>query len=599
MSPMHTRYRWLIGSGTAIAACLAVPASAQDTPGQPEIVEVWLIDAATDTRVMRLTDYQLLDLAFIPAQLSIEAEADADTVSVRFAIDNVPTPVHNLPPYAIGPDTEGDFEPVPVLRQPGWIRITATPFAGGNASGSAGPTVVRNLYRLQADHVVNSTQDLGDARPGDGQCEALTLVAPGAAAPAVGVVPKAPADSNPDFRAPGSEPPPARHPYRVCTLRAAVEEANATPGRQTISIDGSSGQIYRLTRGQIEIRDGLAIHGHGTPTIDAEHRSRVFRIAGSPTQSLLVDLNDLDLANGDVGTFDRGGNLSVEYGTLQMFGGRIRGGAGNFGGGLYLQNDGHALLSSVIVSGNKAGTPENFGGGGVTQRGGGIFNLGGNLTVRQSAIVDNIAVRGGGLSNYGGLVRIENSSILDNEARSLGGGLENRDNMGSKGRMHLSFSSIVGNRAATSAADPPAQRIGGGFFNAGWAYMASSVIANNTESFADGNPLASPDCHSPVLYDFKSYGNNLVGVLNGNCQFTDANWGGTVGIQHGSSGAPLNPLLTARADSPLPHRVPQAGSPLLDAGGTAAALYPCPDRDVRGRPRPAGAGCDIGSAERQ
>ncbi|WP_461430027.1 choice-of-anchor Q domain-containing protein, partial [Ketobacter sp.] len=30
-----------------------------------------------------------------------------------------------------------------------------------------------------------------------------------------------------------------------------------------------------------------------------------------------------------------------------------------------------------------------------------------------------------------------------------------------------------------------------------------------------------------------------------------------------------------------------------------ASLYPCEDHDMRGRPRPVGAGCDIGAMERQ
>jgi hypothetical protein len=63
--------------------------------------------------------------------------------------------------------------------------------------------------------------------------------------------------------------------------------------------------------------------------------------------------------------------------------------------------------------------------------------------------------------------------------------------------------------------------------------------------------------------------------------------------------APLNPLLGSRVDAPLSHRIPLAGSPLVDSGGGAGAIYPCPTTDVRGLPRPVGAGCEIGSAERQ
>jgi hypothetical protein len=37
----------------------------------------------------------------------------------------------------------------------------------------------------------------------------------------------------------------------------------------------------------------------------------------------------------------------------------------------------------------------------------------------------------------------------------------------------------------------------------------------------------------------------------------------------------------------------------VDNGGSAAAIYPCDDHDGRDRPRPVGAGCDIGAIERQ
>jgi len=640
----RTTLRILFAAGACAVACTAGPVAAE-TPGVPEIIDLWLVDAATDTRLVRLTDYQTLNLAFVPASLSIEAQADDDTQSVRFTVGGVPGSLENLEPYALGGDSVGDFVPVPALREPGWITITATPYMADGESGAAGPSITRHLYRLRTDFLVDSVADLGDARPGDGKCEApelrLPLVAapvraaaglsvPGATAPGMGApgvaaagvavpgvaapgvaapgltaaVVTAPGLTAPGLTAPGTTVPvPIDRPgfsiRHVCTLRAAIEEANAQPGRQTISLDGSGGQTYRITRGQLTVSDGLAIYGHERPTIDAERRSRLMGVAGTGDTEILVDLSDLDLANGDAGSLDRGGVLQVEQGTVQIFNSIIRGGEGNFGGGIYLQNGGNALLSGVTVKGNKAGSPESFGGGGVTQRGGGIFNLEGNVTIRNSAIVDNVAVRGGGLSNYGGLVRIENSSILDNEARSLGGGLENRDNGGKKGRMHISFSTITGNRAATSTADPANLRVGGGLYNQGWAFIASSVLAGNSETFGAGNPLTSPDCYSPTVHDFKSYRNVLVGVLNANCLLGDYSSGTASGIAHGTDLSPLSPGLGSRVDAPLPNRVPLAGGPLVDAGGTAGSIYPCPSNDSRGRPRPAGAGCDIGAVERQ
>ena len=592
---------------SALCLSLQAPPAAADTVGVPEVTDFWLIDAATDTRLYKLDNYQTINLAFVPGQLSIEAEADGDTQSVSFTIDGVSAPLHNAAPYAIGSDTNGDFDPVPALREAGWMRITATPHAGPNGSSTAGATVERRLYRLKTDYVVDSTADLGDARPGDGKCEALELqyrarntVPSARPAQATQFRPIRDGITVVPIRPVVPVIPPVFGVRKSCTLRAAIEEANTRPGRQTISIDGANGQVYKLTRGQLSITESLAIYGNDKPIIDAERRSRVLNLLGPEGGDILVDLNDLDLANGAVGSFSRGGVMSVQRATAQISNSIIRGGDANFGGGMYLQDGGNATLTATIVRDNTAGTPASFSGGGVTQRGGGIFNLRGNVKIRNSAIVDNIAVRGGGVSNYGGLMRIENSSVLDNEARSLGGGIENRDSGDDKGRLHISFSTITGNRAATSTGDPANARTGGGIHNAGWAYMASSILAGNTEQFGTGNPFSSPDCYSPTQYDFKSYRNNIVGVINNNCSFGDYSWGTSAGIQSGTDLSPFNPLLGNRINSsPVPYRMPLPASPAIDQGGTAGAIYPCPAQDSRGRPRPAGAGCDIGSVERQ
>jgi CSLREA domain-containing protein len=554
-------------------ACVGLPAAGQ-TPGLPEIVNLWLVDAGNARRIAAPRDYEALDLPFLPGNLSIEAEADGDTRSVRFAIDYAPFSLENQAPYALGGDSGGNFHPVPRLRNPGWIRITATPYAAAGGGGVSGPIVTRNLYMRRTDFVVNSVADLHDAVPGDGQC----------AVRSVGIIQKPPG-------AVVGTPRP-----RECTLRAAIEEANKRRGRQTILLDGRGGIVYRLTLGELKVTDGLAIYGHTLPIIDAQRRSRLMLVKRAEGAAILVELNGLDLANGNAGSGpgDEGGVLRIENATVQMFGGRVRGGKGNYGGGIYMQNNGHAVLSGVQVYGNEAGNPASFGGSGVTQRGGGIRNVNGRLTIHDSAIFDNAAVRGGGISNIGGLVRIVNTTILDNEAASQGGGLEN----GGSGRMHISFSTITGNRAGTSTADPDRLRVGGGIYNTGTAFIASSVLAGNTDPFRPGNPHSGRDCYSPTRDRFKSYRDNLVGVLNANCLLEDFIYGGTPWLQHGTDAAPLDPRLEPRADLPLPHREPMAGSPLIDASA-GSSIYPCPATDIRGTARPVGAGCDIGAVERR
>ncbi|PPK98862.1 hypothetical protein CLV92_101563 [Kineococcus xinjiangensis] len=579
----------------------------------PEILHLWLVDATTDTRLVELEDYQTIDLAFAPEQLSVEAEVDSETGSVVFELGYVAVRTENVAPYALNGDAAGDIHPHPALSTPGWITVGAQPFAQDAAGGAAGAEVVRNLYLRQPDFVVSSTADRRDAWPGDGSCRAARPGTPASAE-------AAPPDSGPDAPAsrlstldavgalPEATPTvrPGRPPFRPlpvkrtgCALRAALEEANALPGRQTISVDGRVGP-YLLTLGELRITDDVALHGHERPVVDAELRSRVLSVSGTAADEPIVDVDGVDLANGRVGTSDRGGVLHVEAALLQLSNSVVRGGSANFGGGIYLQSGGDLTLTRSVVRGNSAGHPESFRGGGFTQRGGGISNLGGHVVVRSSAVVDNVAVRGGGISNFGGTLRVENSTVAGNEAKTHGGGMENRPNAGAAGVLHVSFSTIAHNRAGTSPHAGVEDRGGGGVYNRSTAFIASSVLARNTDPLPTVDARHAPDCYSPQEHAFTSFRGNVVGVLSATCDLGDYSWGDTRFLSHGTPGAPLDPgLAPFRSDSPLPHYELLAGSVAVDVGARPdATLYPCPDLDVRDRPRPVGASCDAGSVER-
>ncbi|MEL6985644.1 MAG: right-handed parallel beta-helix repeat-containing protein, partial [Actinomycetota bacterium] len=337
-----------------------------------------------------------------------------------------------------------------------------------------------------------------------------------------------------DLTIPDLEPGP-------CTLRAAIEEANALPGRQSILVLSGQGP-FELEHGHLVVSDGVDIEGHGRAVIDATERSRVFYLTGDH----LVNMRGLDLTGGSPGTSERGGAIWVDNDThLQMTDSIVRNSQANYGGGIYLQNGGDLTMRSSAVRDNIAGTPEDgITGGGVTQRGGGIFNLRGVVTIIDSSVFDNLAVRGGGLSNFGGTMRVENSSVIDNEALAIAGGIENHHAGDEKGNLHLAFATVANNAAGTSLAPPDSHRVGGGLYNSGWAYMASSILADNTDGWSAGDPLHAPDCHSPDAYDFTSFRHNVVGVLNGNCDFGDYNSGTTAWIDHGTEVAPLDPGLT-------------------------------------------------------
>ncbi len=701
------------------AALIAVTPTAASADDPPEVYEFWLIDSDFDVRLHKLDDYASLRLPMLPGNLSIEAVANDATDSVLMSIDHAPSSSENLEPYALRGDASGDFNPAPELRVPGWMTISAQPFAGPDATGTAGSEAVLRLFLHQPDFVVKNPLDVGDFNPGDGFCsigplpfgtESLASVEVsklpigalklrpdvaelakvdrnqerriGSVSGVISTIEVDPQKSSKATRAAAAkanksaeaqierlstiraankiEPPkpiPAKIPelgelrpdrfdkhdtggdasnsyqeldafdaplisdlgsgYRFepdspldwyipdwfplagCTLRAAVEEANALPGRQSILIDSAKGP-FELSKGQVSINDGVDLIGHGhRAVVDAGGNSRIFYV----TDDHIVNLGDLDLTQGQAGATGRGGAMWIDNDALvQMSNSVIRESQANYGGGVYLQRGGDLTLTSSAIRDNIAGTPEDgITGGGITQRGGGIYNLRGNVTIRHSSIFDNLAVRGGGLSNVGGTMRIENSSVIDNEALAIAGGIENHHTTERKGNLHLSFATVAHNEAGTSFAPPQSHRVGGGLYNTGWAYMASSIMADNTDGWSAGDPLHAPDCYSPDQYDFKSYRNNVVGVLNSNCDFGDYSWGTTAWIEHGTEGAPLDAHLGAKWVWDHRHyRMISSSSPALDGGSSqSASLYPCPDTDSRGRTRPIGAGCDIGSVERQ
>jgi len=496
----------------------------------PEVERMWLIDTDTDTRIQELSDYQKLTLPLLANNLSIEAEVNGETDSVVMEIDHAFSSQENYAPYSLVGDSSGDFAPATELQTPGWISISATPWSENNASGVAGEELTLSLYLYQPDFQVNNPYDIGDYEPGDGYCSIkpvykiepwITTKLP--TTPFEPIIDLDYVDNSHLIEKQSASDFSSKYPdeeqtravysevdliqsenqeylplalaefskqkidvqripdgliaeitkrYGNCTLRAAIEESNALSGNQSVLIDGTIG-TFNITKGHLHIRDGLTLNGHEMPLIDAGDRSRVFYV-GNEDESFIVNMNKLDIANGDAGNF-RGGAIYVDTNTtLQINDSIIRDSRANIGGGIYVQQ-GSATLRRSAIHNNEAGHPDSFGGGGITQRGGGISSVYGTVKIYDSSIYDNRAVRGGGLSNFGGTMRVENSSVVRNEAMAIGGGIENHDNFGTEGKLHLNFATVAHNEAGLSTSAATDKRSGGGLYNDSWAFMANSI----------------------------------------------------------------------------------------------------------------------------
>lgn len=421
-----------------------------------------------------------------------------------------------------------------------------------------------------------------------------------------------------------------------CTLRAAVQEANATTGPQTIFLGAGTHQLTlpgggedAALTGDLDVTDSVTVIGVGVDSsvIDANGSvtlDRAFHLRDTSGLGLAVSLQDLTVSNGAVLNQNGGGilleategggpapvvpeaevvisltlqgvavsaNLAdsdmVDPGTGQPVGGS--------GGGVY---GGAALnLTASRVVGNTAAANGGgfYAGGAVTlvgsvvsgnaaAGGGGVFETGSHISsYTDCAIQGNTAVGGGGLaSRTQTTVQFLNCTIDGNSATDVGGGIQ------TNGTVNLVYSTVTSNQSAT---DSPNGGAGLNSFASGSFRLWSTLVADNKVSVASTPTVRNCGCTGgscTAMVQFLSLGHNLEDIDS--CHFVRM-----------SDLTGTNPLLKALDSTVLlaPVRPLRSGSPAIDAGDPAV----CPAADQRGTPRPlngnggAKAACDIGAFE--
>ena len=336
----------------------------------------------------------------------------------------------------------------------------------------------------------------------------------------------------------------------ACTLRAAIRETNFLAGADVILVPSG---VYALTlmgatdaaSGDLDVGDDLTIVGASSATtiLDGNDNGRVLDIAPGST----VVVTDVTI---------RGGNAKIP-------------GDGDVGGGI-LVTEANLTLVRAVVTDNLA-----------DQKGGGICNSGGILVVRDTAIVGNTGrAHGGGIyQRYFGIsdgeTTLERSTVNGNFAFFSGGGLRIDD-----GDLQLFNSTVSGNTRG-------GMRIGVG---ADVVFLWNATFADNIEreihadvSISAQGSIISGECSGTI----GSYDHNLFYMPVTAC---------THGVAAGDV-VGMDPMLGPLADNggPTATHAPLAGSPAIDAGGTAP--FDCQPHDQRHVPRPIGTACDIGSVE--
>ncbi len=430
---------------------------------------------------------------------------------------------------------------------------------------------------------VNSTADMVDTSPGDGKCDT------------------------------GRDAPEVVSVVKECTLRAAIQEANALSGKHEIILAPGTYLLSRPTQCAYRVKGNpnfltdtavsLCITGQmvisgsdaNTTFIDGAQLARTLFVSADAQAEIRGTTIQRGNKFGINFDFGRGGGID-NHGMLTLIESVVSGnnsdsggGGGIFntgtlilnkskvinntaipnlgdGGGIY-NNEGTTIITDSLVSGNTAGNG-----------GGGLANYIGTVTITGSTFSNNVSDNGGGITNYftandRGALTLTNSTISGNRSTRLGGGLNNYD------MVKLNNVTITQNRSG---------RAGGGISNGGTLTLKNTLIAGNTNDTQE-----APDCYSPQ--PLMSQGHNLIqnttfcsiaGDQTGNITGQDAR----LGVLANNGG--LTQTHALLSDSPAI----DAGDPATPgSGGMACAAIDQGSRVLR----PRGNACDIGAFERE
>lgn len=363
---------------------------------------------------------------------------------------------------------------------------------------------------------VNATTDAVDLAPGDGSCD--------------------------------TDPGPAN----VCTLRAAVQEANAFGGSDVILL-GAGTHVLTLAgieedaaAGDLDVTSTLAILGAGTAATVIEQTTgdRVFETGlGSHT----LELRDLTLTGGDVAEAPN-----------------------SFGGGV--RNIADLRLERVHVIGNHA------------QVGGGIANFK-TMTGVDVVVSDNTATsRGAGIAS---------ASFSASAAPPITLALTNATigpNTSAIGPTEMELANATGITLTNLTVSPDTPGVQSVTIGNQDATLVHVTVLGGLGLYSFDESHVVTFANSAIEYCTSSEGSTPIVIRNGVNASTDAGCGfAAAGGEEGE--LVLGPL--ADNGGATPTHLPLAGSPLLDAAGEAF----CVETDQRGFPRPRGSACDIGAIE--
>jgi len=318
-----------------------------------------------------------------------------------------------------------------------------------------------------------------------------------------------------------------------CTLRAAVQEANALPGFDNIMVPGGTfylavggaGEDF-AAKGDLDVRSELAVFGQGPrrTVIDPIHEDRAFDVFST---------------------------------SAQISGLSIRNGRETAGAGMRVQSS-KLYLKWVALYGNTAVRPPLWW----------------------------VLAAGGGIASYDSWLTTNGVSVFRNTADDMGGGIYLYGTVGSNATTHLVNVTVDGNSA---------RRGGGVFSHTSQTILHNLTISSNSAALGGGVywlniPPRSYD--TTVAYNAGQDCNaGIASAANNNDTDTTCSFFGAFDLPG------VDPLLgpLTYVPGPMPNwvRTLLAASPIRDAGDNAT----CSGNDEVGQARPIGPVCDIGAYE--
>ena len=368
---------------------------------------------------------------------------------------------------------------------------------------------------------------------------------------------------------------------QVCTLRAAVDETNASgdPNRRV----ALPALTVTLTQGFVLISQPLTIEGagRGASVLQAPPGARQ---AGLKVLAdvVLRDLTMRGFGGASFGAIDARANLTVERSDF------VDNDVTQSGGG------GGAISQSLLPPARSLTLADCEFRENVAAYGGAIFLAYASARVERSTFADNLATLGAGGALFASPVATNltmlDSTLVGNRSNEDGGAIFVDSTGGVGPEVRIYNSSFLGN---DSDADLNGSGAGGAFLNRAPppnVQLANSILADNGESafLFHFYIRVAQECRGGAT----SNGHNIVLFDDGSCAIAGAV----------TAADPLfEPL--AFHGGPTETLAIAAGSPAIDAGNPAAAGGCYDDlgapiaTDQRGAVRPYGAECDLGAFE--